>query len=73
MRWAIYDYLRPEFARSWHLTEKATELFPMYAYRYPENCREPVARAMYWDVMNRVRSRPYVHRFIVSDSFKQRF
>ncbi|MCP3439796.1 hypothetical protein [Bradyrhizobium sp. CCGUVB14] len=73
IRWAIFDYLEPEFARSWHLTEKATELFPIYAYRFPEGCTEPVARAMYWDVMNRVRAKPWVHRFVVSDSFKQRY
>lgn len=73
IRWAIFDYLQLEFARSWHLTEKATELCPIYAYRFPEGCTEPVARAMYWDVMNRVRARPWVHRFVVSDSFKQRY
>lgn len=73
IRWAIFDYLRPEFARSWHLTERATPDFPIYAYRYPDGCTEPVARAMYWDVMNCVRGRPWMHRFIVSDSFKQRY
>ena len=73
IRWAIFDYLRPEFARSWHLTEKATPDFPIYAYRVPDACTEPVAHAMYWDVMNRVRAKPLVHRFIVSESFKQRY
>jgi hypothetical protein len=73
IRWAIYDYLRPEFARSWHLTERATPDFPIYAYRYPDGCTEPVARAMYWDVMNRVRAKPWVHRFVVSESFKRRY
>ncbi|MBR0810464.1 hypothetical protein JQ544_02945 [Bradyrhizobium diazoefficiens] len=73
IRWAIFEYLSPEFARSWHLRERATELFPIYAYRFPEDCTEPVARAMYWDVMNRVRAKPWVHRFVVSDSFKQRY
>ncbi|MGC2224935.1 MAG: hypothetical protein WA624_22505 [Methylocella sp.] len=73
IRWAIFDYLQPEFRRSWHLAEKATQNFPMYRYRIPADIAEPVARAMYWDVMNRVRSKPWVHRFIVSDSFKQRY
>jgi hypothetical protein len=73
IRWAIYDYLRQEFARSWHLTERATPDFPIYAYRYPDGCAEPVAQAMYWDVMNRVRAKPWVHRFIVSESLKQRY
>jgi hypothetical protein len=70
IRWAIFDYLRPEFARSWHLTEDATPDFAAYAFHIPAGCTEPVARAMYWDLMNRVRAKPYVHRFVVSDSFK---
>jgi hypothetical protein len=71
IRWAICEYLQPEFRRSWHLTEKATPDLPMYAYRFPAGIAEPVARAMYWDVMNRVRSGPRVHRFVISASFKQ--
>ena len=73
IRWAIYDYLQPRFAQSWHLTERATPSFPIYAYHYPDGCVEPVARAMFWDLMNRVRAKPRLHRFVVSDSFKQRY
>ena len=49
IRWEIYDYPRPEFARSLHLTQLATPDFPIYAYRFPDGCTEPVARAMYWE------------------------
>jgi hypothetical protein len=73
IRWAIFEYLQSEFRQSWHLTEKATPDFPMYAYHFPTDIAEPVARAMYWDVMNRVRSRPWVRRFVVSAPFKQRY
>jgi len=73
IRWAIYDYLQPEFRRSWHLTDKATANFPIYSYRVPNEISEPVARAMYWDVMNRSRSKPYMHRFVVADAFRQRY
>jgi hypothetical protein len=73
IRWAIYDYLQPEFRRSWHWTERATAAFPMYSYRVPADIIEPLARAMYWDVMNRSRSSPYVHRFAVSNSFRCRY
>ncbi len=73
IRWAIYDYLQPEFRRSWHRTDRATLEFPMYSYRVPAEITEPVARAMYWDVMNRSRSRPYVPRFVVTDSLKRRY
>jgi hypothetical protein len=73
MRWAIYDYLQPEFQRSWHLTDRATVGFPVYSYRVPAEITEPVAYAMYWDAMNRSRAKPWVHRFVVSDYFKQRY
>jgi hypothetical protein len=71
IRWAIFDYLQPEFRRSWHLAEKATPDFPMYGYYVPADIADPAARAMYWDMMNRVRAKPWVHRFVVSDCFKQ--
>jgi hypothetical protein len=64
IRWAIFDYLKPEFARS---TSGCT------MYDIPRNCTEPVARAMYWDLMNRVRAEPWMHRFVVADSFKRRY
>jgi len=73
IRWAIFEYLQPEFQRSWHLTENATPNFPMYSYHVPAEITQPVARSMYWDVMNRVRAMPIVHRFVVSDSLKQRY
>ena len=73
IRWAIFEYLAPEFQRSWHRTENATPEFPEYAYSIPAGITEPVARAMYWNVMKRVRSRPLVHRFVISESCKERY
>ena len=73
IRWSIYDYLQPEFRRSWHLTDKATPDFAHYSYRVPSNVSQPIARAMYWDVMNRSRSRPYVQRFVTTQSLKKYF
>ena len=73
IRWSIFHYLRPEFERSWHPVKGQTPDFPLYAYDIPNDCKEPVARAMYWDLMNRVRSKPFMHRFIISDLFKQRY
>ncbi len=71
--WEIFEYLQPEFQRSWHLTENATPDFPMYTYHIPADIADPLARAMYWDLMNRVRAKPWVHRFIISDSLKARY
>lgn len=73
IRWAIYDYLQPEFQRSWHLTDKATRDWPAYAYRVPPEITEPVAVAMYWDAMNRSRSKPYVQRFVIPEVLKRRY
>ena len=53
------------------MAEKATPDFPMYGYYVPADIADPAARAMYWDMMNRVRAKPWVHRFVVSDCFKQ--
>ncbi len=73
IRWAIFDYLRPEFIKSWHRKEGYSESSPWYGYHYPKNCDDPLARAMYWELMNRVRAKPYMHRFIILDSFKSRY
>lgn len=73
IRWAIFQYLRPEFQRSWHLTEEATPNFPIYSYRVPADINEPLARAMYWEVMNRVRTQPYIQPFVVCNALKQRY
>jgi hypothetical protein len=73
IRWAIYEYLQLEFRRSFYLTDKATRDFPIYSYRVPAEIVEPVALAMYWDAMNRSRSRPYFQRFVVTDALKRRY
>ena len=72
IRWAIFDYLQPEYRRSWHLIDNATHDLQGYRYHFPVEITEPIARAMYWDVMNRVRAKPWMHRFVVSNSFKRR-
>jgi hypothetical protein len=73
IRWAIFDYLQSEYARSRHPVERADSSFPLYAYGFPADCNEPIARAMYWDLMNRVRAKPWLHRFLVHESFKRRY
>lgn len=65
IRWEIYGYLQPEFRRSWHRKSEWSELYPLYGYHVPSEIEAPVARSMYWDVMNRSRSVPYVQRFTI--------
>jgi hypothetical protein len=73
IRWAIFDYLQAEYARSLHRTGGGDSDLSRYAYHFPAHCNEPLARAMYWDLMNRVRAKPWVHRFVVHKSFKCRY
>jgi hypothetical protein len=73
IRWAIYEYLQPEFARSYHIDERATPTFPLYGYHVPEAITEPLAVAMYWEVMNQSRARPYFQRFKIPDWATPRF
>ena len=68
IRWEIYQYLLPEYKRSWHTKN---EFYGDYGYRVPASIAEPFAQAMYWDLMNRVRGRPYLPRFVVNESFKR--
>ena len=73
IRWAIFRYLQPEFARVYHLTEGATPEFHAYSYHVPEAINQPIARAMYWDVMNRVRQEPWMPRFVIHEVHKLRY
>lgn len=69
IRWGIFDYLGPEFARSFERVEPE----PMYRYSVPPECVHPLAREMYWDLMNRCRSRVYFPRFTVTPSLRLRY
>lgn len=69
IRWAMFRYLRPEFDRSFELCEPE----PMYRYRYPMDCKGVLPRAMYWNLMNFVKSPPYFPRFTVTQSLKEQY
>ena len=73
IRWQIFRYLEDEYRRSYHLTDEATPGSHAYSYNVPEQIGEPIARAMYWDVMNRVRQEPWIPKFVVADIYKQRY
>jgi hypothetical protein len=73
IRWSIYEYLQPEFQRSWHQPDNWATDFPAYAYHVPPNVTEPLTRAMYWNLMNRARLRPIVPRFVICETSKRRY
>lgn len=72
IRWGIHEYLQPEFARAYHVTSNDPRA-PSYAFRPPAEITAPIARTMYWDLMNLARSRPYFPRFTVTQSLKNQF
>ena len=70
LRWGLYEYLQPEYSRSFSKDDPESII---YRYQYPPNCVSPLARSMYWDLMNAVRSKPYMPRFEVTRYLKMRY
>ena len=70
LRWAIFRYLEPEFLRSYTKPEPQDI---RYSFKYPEDCQQPLARSMYWDLMNDVREEPYFPTFTVTRSLKNQY
>ena len=70
VRWGIYEYLQPEFARSivWESHDP-----PRYQYTFPMEIRDDYAKECYWSLMNDVRTPPYMRRFQVSRWLKLRY
>jgi hypothetical protein len=70
IRWGIYEYLRPEFVRSFSRDQH----HPLKCgFRFPVGVSRDLAKVMYWDLMNAVRSEPYVPRFEVTKYLKMRY
>jgi hypothetical protein len=70
IRWGIYEYLRPEFQRSYTRLDGDP---PKYEYKYPASVGDEFAKECYWNLMNDVRSTPYLPRFEVPKVLKLSF
>lgn len=70
IRWGIFDYLQPEPSQSF---EKADPHPINYRFNYPDDCLHPLAKAMYWDLMNQVRTPPYFPIFTTSKWLRKRY
>ena len=70
IRWGIYEYLRPEFERSivWESRDP-----PEYRYTVPRDVTSQFGRESYWELMNLVRSEPYMRRFQATKWQKLRY
>jgi len=70
IRWGIHEYLYPEFTRSF---ERIEGYHPMYKYSYPNGVSDDFIKTCYWDLMNEVRSGPYLQKFCVTPLLKKRY
>lgn len=70
IRWGIFEYLQPEFQSS-IVWDKTTPL--LYQYTYPNGVVTKLAQECYWEIMNEVRTPPYLRRFQVTRWLKLRY
>jgi hypothetical protein len=70
VRWGIFEYLRPEFRRSYTPIPGDP---PRYEYRYPQGITAKFAQECYWDLMNDVRDKPYLRRFETTRYLKMHY
>lgn len=68
IRWSIYRYLQPE-----HLRSIVWEDPRRYRYTFPDGISSEFAKECYWELMNEVRSPPYMRRFQVTKWLKLRY
>jgi hypothetical protein len=71
--WGMCDYLLHEFARAYRRTKPDDPYDIMYRYDVPANIRDGLAKAMYWDLMNDVRSKPNMPRFKAHWALTERY
>ena len=70
IRWGIYEYLQLELFGS--IRNRGGDP-PRYEYTYPEAVVNEFAKVCYWDLMNTVRSVPYVRKFVAKQSLKSKY
>jgi hypothetical protein len=70
LRWGIYEYLQPEFRRSYRRI--SGDEF-RYEYDFPNGVNNRFSRTCYWDLMNDVGSQPYMPRFQTERRWAIRF
>jgi len=73
IRWAIYEYLLPLFNSSIEDYWNDSLNIRAYRYRYPDDIVDSYAKALFWDLMNDIRSKPYMPKFQTGWYLKQRY
>ena len=70
LRWGIFLYLKPEFKRSFR---RIPGDHWRYEFVYPNGLKIEFARQCYWNLMNHVRSEPYMQPFLTTKWLKLRY
>lgn len=68
VRWGLHEYLLPTFA--WSYTKDAADDI-RYTYQYPASVTAGIPRQWFWRLMNHVRRRPYLPRFVGAHYMKR--
>ena len=71
IRWGIHEYLFPEFCQS--IVFEGNIHPQKYHYTYPIDLKNNFARECYWDLMNKIRSKPYIRKFKATRYLKMNY
>ena len=71
IRWGIYEYLEPEYNKSIVYIEN--DYYKRYRYTYPQGVNNKFAKGCYWNLMNEVRSKPYMKQFEITKYLKMTY
>lgn len=70
IRWGVYEYLQPEYERAMVIDKNVTI---KHEYNYPDDINNKFAKECYWELMDEVRSKPYIPRFKVEEILKKHY
>jgi hypothetical protein len=69
IRWGIQTYLEPTFRSSYRSAGAGSIA---YTYDYPSEIRHDIPRQWFWRLMNNIRARPHVKKFVGAHYLKKR-
>lgn len=70
IQWGVYEYLLPEYQRSFVYEGGA---MGKYHFSYPGEVKTGLGKSLYWDLMHWIRRKPIVERFTVTKYLKMRY
>ncbi|MBV2168684.1 MAG: hypothetical protein KUL82_08250 [Bdellovibrio sp.] len=60
IRWGIFEYLQPTYQAVY---TPLSENPPGYSYKFPDGINHKFAQECFWDLMNKIRSKPWIQNF----------